>query len=58
MTNILNEEIRAIKYTIEHLKKGMVLEPDPDRKCQMKNDIKELNLLLVEKLEKCGDVNG
>ena len=43
MTNLLNEEIMAIKHTIACLKKGEVLEPNPSKRAKMKNDIKELN---------------
>ena len=56
--NILNEEIRAIKHTIAHLNKGVVLEPDPSKKAKMKRDIKELNGLLKEKLQQCDDYIG
>lgn len=58
MTNLLNEEIMAIKHTIAHLNKGMVLEPDPSKKAKMKNDIKELNILLEGKLTQCGEFKG
>ena len=56
--NVLNEEINAIKHTIAHLNKGVVLEPDPSKKAKMKRDIKELNGLLKEKLEQCADYHG
>lgn len=56
--NILNEEIMAIKHTLAHLNKGMVLEPDPSKKARMKQDIKELNGLLTEKLNQCEDYKG
>ena len=56
--NVLNEEINAIKHTIAHLNKGVVLEPDPSKKAKMKRDIKELNSLLRDKLEQCGDYHG
>ena len=56
--NKLNEEIMAIKHTLAHLNKGMVLEPDPSKKAQMKQDIKELNGLLTEKLNQCEDYKG
>lgn len=56
--NILNEEISAIKHTIAHLNKGVVLEPDPSKKAKMKRDIKELNILLKDKLEQCSDFKG
>lgn len=55
MTNVLNEEIVSIKYTIAHLKMGMAVEPDPSRKNKMKNSIKELNEILEDKLKQCGD---
>ncbi len=58
MTNILNEEICAIKHTIEHMKKGMILEPDSSKREKMRRDINELNKLLEGKLEKCGDYHG
>ena len=56
--NILNEEIMAIKHTLAHLNKGMVLEPDPSKKARMKQSIKELNGLLTEKLNQCEDYKG
>ncbi len=58
MTNLLNEEIMAIKHTIACLRKGEVLEPDPSKRAKMKKDIKELNVLLNEKLDQCGEYKG
>lgn len=58
MVNILNEEISAIKHTIAHLKKGVVLEPDPSKKMKMKKDIQELQVILKNKLDSCYDLNG
>lgn len=58
MVNILNEEINAIKHTIAHLEKGVVLEPDPSKKMKMKNDIQELQVILKNKLDSCYDING
>ena len=58
MTNLLNEEIMAIKHTIACLRKGEVLEPDPSKRAKMKKDIKELNIVLKEKLDQCGDYRG
>lgn len=58
MTNMLNEEIMAIKCTIAHLKKGEVLEPDPSKRAKMKRDISELNGILEDKLNQCGDYKG
>lgn len=56
--NMLNEEIRAIKHTIVHLRKGMVLEPNQGKRDKMKKSIKELDELLIKKLEQCGDFKG
>lgn len=56
MTNILNEEILAIKNKIAYLNKGIVLEPDSSKKEQMKRDVRELNSLLENKLNQCGDL--
>ncbi len=56
MVNILNEEICAIKHTIAHLNKGVVLEPDPSKKAKMKQDIQELQIILKNKLDSCYDI--
>lgn len=56
--NLLNEEIRAIQLTINHLKMGIPLEADYGRKKKLENDLKELNDLLAEKLEQCEDYKG
>lgn len=56
MVNILNEEISAIKHTIAHLEKGVVLEPDPSKKAKMKQDIRELQIILKNKLDSCYDM--
>ena len=56
MTNILNEEIRAIKHTIAHLNKGIVLETDSSKKEKMRKDVKELKSILMAKLNQCGDL--
>ena len=58
MTNLLNEEIMAIKCTIAHLRKGAVLEPDQSKRNRMESDIKQLNKILEGKLEQCGDYKG
>lgn len=55
MTNLLNEEILAIKCTLANLRKGVVLEPNPSKKAKMERDIKELDVILESKLEQCGD---
>lgn len=58
MVNLLNEEIRAIRHTMSCLKKGMSLELDSGKRHRMENDYKELNNLLKDKLEQCGDYKG
>ena len=58
MTNLLNEEIRAIQHTINHLRMGIPLEMDYGKKKRMENDVRELNQLLEEKLASCGEFKG
>lgn len=58
MTCLLNEEISAIKHTMAHLKKGISLEFDTGRKHQMQKDYDELQRILEDKLEECGDYHG
>lgn len=55
MVNLLNEEIRAIKHTIEHKRKMSVLTVDSSERQQLKNDIRELQLILEDKLDKASD---
>ena len=55
MTCLLYEEIRAIKHTIVYLKKGVVLESNTTKKEKMKREIQELDKLLLDKLNQCGD---
>ena len=56
--NLLNEEIRAIQHTINHLKMGIPLEADYGKKKRMEQDLKDLSGLLEEKLEQCGEFKG
>lgn len=58
MVNLLNEEIRAIRHTMAHLKKGMSLESNSGKRHKMELDYNELNNLLKDKLEQCGDYKG
>ena len=58
MTNLLNEEIMAIKHTMAHLKRALPFELDYGKKKKMENDIKELNELLEKKLGSCGEFKG
>jgi len=56
--NLLNEEIRAIQHTMNHLRMGISLEPDYGKKKRMENDLRELNTLLEDKLKQCEDFKG
>ena len=58
MTNMLEEEIRAIKNTMAHLSKGISLETDSGKQFLMRKSYKELNDILIEKLEQCGEFKG
>jgi len=58
MTNLLNEEIMAIKLYMSHLEKAIPLEQDSGVKLKLKKAWNELNELLTEKLEECGDYKG
>ena len=58
MTNLLNEEIMAIKLYMSHLEKAIPLEVDSGRKERLKTSWKELNELLKDKLDQCGDFKG
>ena len=58
MTNLLDEEIRAIQHTINHLKMGIPLEMDYGRKKKMEKDVRELNQLLEKKLASCEEFKG
>jgi hypothetical protein len=58
MTNLLNEEIMAIKLYMSHLEKAIPLEVDSGRKERLKASWKELNGLLKDKLDQCGDFKG
>lgn len=55
MTNLLNEEIMAIKLYMSHLERAIPLELDSGKKQKMKKNWEELRELLSQKLEQCGD---
>lgn len=58
MSNLLNEEIMAIKHTMSHLKMAIPLEIDYGKKHKMKQTYDELQVILEDKLEQCGDYKG
>ncbi len=56
--NLLEEEIRAIKHTMSHLRMAIPLELDYGRKKRLENDYRELGKLLEDKLNQCEDYKG
>ena len=58
MSNLLNEEIKAIQLYKSHLEKAIPLETDSGRKQKLKDSWKKLNSLLSEKLNQCEDFKG
>lgn len=58
MTNLLNEEIMAIKHTMAHLSKGISLETDTGKKFLMQKSYRELQGILEDKLNQCEEFKG
>ena len=56
--NLLNEEIRAIQHTMTHLRMAIPLESDSGKRLKLQNDLKELDVLLNDKLEQCEEYVG
>ena len=56
--NLLNEEIRSIQHTINHLKMAIPLEADSGKKLKLQNECKNLQKLLESKLNECGEYHG
>lgn len=56
--NLLNEEIRAIQHTMAHLRMAIPLESDSGKRLKLQNDLKELDVLLNDKLEQCEEYVG
>ena len=56
--NLLNEEIRAIQHTMAHLRMAIPLEGDSGKRLKLQNDLKELGVLLNDKLEQCEEYDG
>ena len=55
LVNLLNEKIRAIKYTIVRYKKMEALTPNSGEKERIRRNIKELNNILDDLLLQAGD---
>lgn len=58
MTNLLNEEIMAIKNLMAHLEKAIPLEIDSGRKQYLKDMYNECLSELEERLSRCEDFKG
>lgn len=58
MTNLLNEEILAIKHLMTHLEKAIPLEPDYGRKQQLKKMYSEAKKELEIRLNCLEDYKG
>ena len=58
MSNLLNEEIRAINLYMSHLERAIPLEVDSGKKQKMRNNLKDLEKILTQKLEQCEDYKG
>ena len=56
--NCLNEEIRAIRHTMSHLRKAIPLEPNSGRREELKQLYKECEAELEDRLNRCGDYHG
>lgn len=56
--NMLNDEIRAIRHTMAHIKRAIPLEQDSGRKLELQRMYKECENELKGRLEKCGDYKG
>ena len=58
MPNLLNEEIRVIQTTMSHIKKAIPLAEDSGERLRLEDKYKNLEKILNEKLEQCGDYLG
>lgn len=56
--NMLNDEIRAIRHTMAHIRMAIPLEQDSGRKLELQNMYRECENELRGRLEKCGDYKG
>ena len=58
MTNLLNEEIMAIKNLMSHLEKAIPLEVDSGKKQKLKDMYNECIVELEFRLNQCEDYKG
>lgn len=57
MPNLHNEEIRAMQNTLSFIKKRIALETSQSKKEKLKRDAKELEELIMTKLNETNDFN-
>lgn len=55
MTTLHNEEIRAMRTTVSFLRRRLAVEPSQSKQMKIKEDIKELESLIVQKLDETPD---
>lgn len=55
MSNLHNEEIMAMRNTVSLLKKRIALESSSSKKEELKKDVKELEGLIVQRLNETSD---
>ena len=56
--NLLNEEIRVIQNTMTHVKRAIPLAIDSGERVRLQNKYKDLEKILEDKLEQCGEFKG
>ena len=55
MPTLHNEEIMAMRNTVSLLRKRIALEPNQSKKAEMKKNVKELESMIVKKLDETSD---
>lgn len=55
MSNLQNEEIMAMRNTVSFLKKRIALETSSSKREELKRDVRELENLIVQKLNQTSD---
>ena len=55
MPTLHNEEIMAMRNTVSLLRKRIALEPNQSKKAEMKKNVKELESMIIKKLDETSD---
>lgn len=53
--NLVNEEIRVIQTTMAHVRRAIPLAVDSGEKARLQQKYKDLEEVLQDKLNQCGD---